>query len=118
VQETVAHESILAAPLAMLPAYRGRALIVSAVNDAQLPGSDSDPIFAAWERHQGQDASDDRRNQSCQAKSKFKLRYATLGFQPVARLDDEEMWPVAFALTSLTTAGEKQIAELVKKAAG
>jgi uncharacterized protein YdhG (YjbR/CyaY superfamily) len=53
-----------------------------------------------------------------QAKSKFKVRYSTLGFQPDARLDDEEMWPVAFALTSLTAAGEKLIAELVKKAAG
>ena len=53
-----------------------------------------------------------------QAKSKFKVRYSTLGFQPDARLDDEEMWPVAFAVTSLTAAGEKRIAELVKKAAG
>ncbi len=52
-----------------------------------------------------------------QAKSKFKVRYSTLGFQPDARLDEEEMWPVAFALTSLTAAGEKRIAELVKKAA-
>jgi uncharacterized protein YdhG (YjbR/CyaY superfamily) len=53
-----------------------------------------------------------------QAKSKFKVRYSTLGFQPDARLDDEEMWPVAFALTGLTTAVEKRIVELVKKAAG
>lgn len=53
-----------------------------------------------------------------QAKSKFKVRYSTFGFQPDARLDDEEMWPVAFALTSLTAAGEKRIAELVKAAAG
>lgn len=53
-----------------------------------------------------------------QAKSKFKVRYATLGFQHDAQLDDGEMWPVAFAVTSLTTAGEKRIAELVKKAAG
>jgi uncharacterized protein YdhG (YjbR/CyaY superfamily) len=53
-----------------------------------------------------------------QAKSKFKVRYSTLGFQPDARLDEEEMWPVAFALTSLTAAGETRIAELVKKAAG
>ncbi len=52
-----------------------------------------------------------------QAKSKFKVRYSTLGFQHDARLDDEEMWPVAFAVTSLTSAGEKRIAELVKKAA-
>jgi uncharacterized protein YdhG (YjbR/CyaY superfamily) len=53
-----------------------------------------------------------------QAKAKFKVRYSTLGFQHDARLDDGEIWPVAFAVTSLTPAGEKQIAELVKKAAG
>jgi uncharacterized protein YdhG (YjbR/CyaY superfamily) len=52
-----------------------------------------------------------------QAKSKFKVRYSTLGFQPDARLDEEEMWPVAYALTSLTAAGERRIAELVRKAA-
>jgi uncharacterized protein YdhG (YjbR/CyaY superfamily) len=51
-----------------------------------------------------------------QAKSKFKVRYSTLGFQPDAQLDDGEMWPVAYALTSLTTASERRIAELVKKA--
>ena len=53
-----------------------------------------------------------------QSKEKFKVRYSTLGFQPDARLDDGEIWPVAFAVTSLTPAGEKRIAELVKKAAG
>jgi uncharacterized protein YdhG (YjbR/CyaY superfamily) len=53
-----------------------------------------------------------------QAKSKFKVRYSTFGFQPDARLDDGEMWPVAFAITSVTPAAEKRIAELVKKAAG
>lgn len=52
-----------------------------------------------------------------QAKSKFKVRYSTLGFQPDARLDEGEMWPVAYALTSLTPAGERRIAELVRKAA-
>jgi uncharacterized protein YdhG (YjbR/CyaY superfamily) len=53
-----------------------------------------------------------------QAKTKFKVRYSTLGFQHDARLDDGAIWPVAFAVTSLNPAGEKQIAELVKKAAG
>ncbi|HSW41782.1 MAG TPA: hypothetical protein VLM76_04670 [Patescibacteria group bacterium] len=53
-----------------------------------------------------------------QAKSKFKVRYSTLGLQPDARLDEGEMWPVAYALASLTSAGERRIAELVKKAAG
>jgi uncharacterized protein YdhG (YjbR/CyaY superfamily) len=53
-----------------------------------------------------------------QAKSKFKVRYSTFGFQPEARIDDGEMWPVAFAVTKLTAGVEKRIAELVKKAAG
>ena len=28
-------------------------------------------------------------------KSKFKVRYSTLGFQPDARLDDGDMWPTS-----------------------
>ena len=52
-----------------------------------------------------------------QAKSKFKVRYSTLGFQPDARIDDGEMWPVAFAVTELTPSAEARITELVKKAA-
>jgi uncharacterized protein YdhG (YjbR/CyaY superfamily) len=50
--------------------------------------------------------------------SKFKVRYSTFEFQPDARLDDGEMWPVSFAVTKLTAAVEARIAELVKKAAG
>ena len=53
-----------------------------------------------------------------QAASKFKTRYATLGFSEDASLDDGSMWPTAFALASLTAADEKRIAELVKKAVG
>ena len=53
-----------------------------------------------------------------QPKSKFKVRYSTFGFQPDARIDDGEMWPVAFAVTELTPAAEARIVELVKKAAG
>lgn len=52
-----------------------------------------------------------------QAASKFKVRYATFGFQPDANLDEGTMWPVAFALTELTTADEVKIAALVRKAA-
>ena len=48
---------------------------------------------------------------------KFKTRYATLGFQPGAQLDEGTMWPTSWALTSLTSADEKRIATLVKKAA-
>jgi len=51
-----------------------------------------------------------------QAASKFKVRYATFGFQPDAHLDDGTMWPTAFALTELTAADEARIGALVKKA--
>ena len=33
-----------------------------------------------------------------QPKSKFKVRYSTFGFQPDAKIDDGEMWPIAFAV--------------------
>jgi uncharacterized protein YdhG (YjbR/CyaY superfamily) len=47
---------------------------------------------------------------------KFKTRYATLGFNDVANLDDGAMWPVAFALKEVTAAVEAQISTLVKQA--
>jgi uncharacterized protein YdhG (YjbR/CyaY superfamily) len=49
-------------------------------------------------------------------RQKFKERYATLGFNDTAQLDDGAMWPVAFALTELTAAEEARITELVKQA--
>src|SRR5262249_24936065 len=52
----------------------------------------------------------------CQPATKFKTRYATLGFSDKANLDEGSMWPCAYALTKLTAAAEKQIAALVKKA--
>jgi uncharacterized protein YdhG (YjbR/CyaY superfamily) len=48
--------------------------------------------------------------------SKFKERYATLGFNATANLDEGTMWPTSFALTELTAADEARIAALVKKA--
>jgi len=51
-----------------------------------------------------------------QSAQKFKTRYATLGFNAAANLDEGGMWPVAFALKSLTAAEEARIAALVKKA--
>jgi uncharacterized protein YdhG (YjbR/CyaY superfamily) len=52
-----------------------------------------------------------------QAAAKFKSRYATLGFDVAARLDEGTMWPTAFAVTALSAADEDRIAALVKKAA-
>jgi uncharacterized protein YdhG (YjbR/CyaY superfamily) len=48
--------------------------------------------------------------------SKFKERYATLGFNAKANLDEGNMWPTSFALKELTAAEEARIGELVKKA--
>jgi uncharacterized protein YdhG (YjbR/CyaY superfamily) len=48
--------------------------------------------------------------------AKFKERYAMLGFQDNANLDDGSMWPVAYALPKLTKADETKIAKLVKQA--
>jgi uncharacterized protein YdhG (YjbR/CyaY superfamily) len=47
---------------------------------------------------------------------KFKERYAMLGFNDRAKLDDGSMWPIAYALTKLTPADEKKIRALVTKA--
>ena len=51
-----------------------------------------------------------------QSAQKFKTRYATLGFNAPANLDEGAMWPVAFAVTKLTPADDARIAALVKKA--
>jgi len=50
------------------------------------------------------------------AASKFNSRYATLGFNDTANLDEGAMWPTSFALKELTAADEERIAALVKKA--
>jgi uncharacterized protein YdhG (YjbR/CyaY superfamily) len=51
-----------------------------------------------------------------QPAQKFKTRYATLGFNDAAHLDEGSMWPTAFALTKLTTADEAKVGALVRKA--
>ena len=51
-----------------------------------------------------------------QPAQKFKTRYATFGFSDEAHLDEDSMWPNAFALTKLTAADEARIGALVKKA--
>ena len=51
-----------------------------------------------------------------QSADKFKARYATLGFNDNANLDEGALWPTSFALKELTPAVEKKIAALVKKA--
>jgi uncharacterized protein YdhG (YjbR/CyaY superfamily) len=50
--------------------------------------------------------------------SKFKERYSSFGFNAEANLDEGTMWPTAWAITKLSKADEKELARLVKKAAG
>ena len=47
---------------------------------------------------------------------KFKYRYATLGFQDVATLDDGDVWPVAYALADWTPDVEAKVTALVNAA--
>ena len=49
--------------------------------------------------------------------AKFKVRYAEVGFNEFARLDDGDMWPTAFAVIAMNAAIEKKLTALVKKAA-
>jgi uncharacterized protein YdhG (YjbR/CyaY superfamily) len=52
-----------------------------------------------------------------QPAKKFKTRYATLGFNDAANLDEGAMWPIGFALAKLTAGEEARIAGLVRRAA-
>lgn len=50
--------------------------------------------------------------------SKFKIRYATIEFQQAAQLDDGGLWPVGYAVTSMTAADEERIAAILRTAVG
>lgn len=63
-------------------------------------------------------AKDDKVVCFFQSAGRFKTRYATFGFNAIAKLDDGDMWPVSFALKKLTAAEEARISALVKKAVG
>ena len=51
-----------------------------------------------------------------QAAAKFKTRYATIGFEDRAALDDGELWPIGFAVRKWTPEVEQRVTELVRKA--
>jgi uncharacterized protein YdhG (YjbR/CyaY superfamily) len=53
-----------------------------------------------------------------QGAEKFGSRYATLGFNDAANLDEGAMWPTSFALKELGAAEEARTGELVRRAAG
>jgi uncharacterized protein YdhG (YjbR/CyaY superfamily) len=47
---------------------------------------------------------------------KFGQRYSSLEFQDSAHLDDGDVWPIGFAITTWTPDVEKKVAELVARA--
>jgi uncharacterized protein YdhG (YjbR/CyaY superfamily) len=51
-----------------------------------------------------------------QSAQKFNARYATLGFNDAANLDEGAMWPTSFALKELSATEEARIGALVKRA--
>ena len=48
--------------------------------------------------------------------AKFKVRYAEVGFNEWAHLDDGVMWPTAFAVTAMDADVEQALTALVTKA--
>ena len=48
--------------------------------------------------------------------AQVKQRYATLGFEQNANIDEGVMWATSFGLTKIDKSNEKQIAELINKA--
>ncbi|HEY0238195.1 MAG TPA: DUF1801 domain-containing protein [Friedmanniella sp.] len=50
------------------------------------------------------------------AASKFGARYATLGFNDVARLDDGDLWPTEYAVRSMADAVATRIETLIRRA--
>jgi uncharacterized protein YdhG (YjbR/CyaY superfamily) len=48
--------------------------------------------------------------------AKFKVRYAEVGFNEWAHLDDGDMWPTAYAVVAMNPAVEARLRTLVAKA--
>lgn len=53
-----------------------------------------------------------------QPAAKFGTRYATLGFNDAAALDDGDLWPSAYAITTWNDAVANDVRALVKRAFG
>jgi len=51
-----------------------------------------------------------------QSAAKFKGRYATIGFQQDANLDEGNFWPSSYAVTRLTAADQKRLVALLERA--
>ncbi|MGW8482690.1 iron chaperone [Microbacterium sp. NPDC055903] len=52
-----------------------------------------------------------------QPATKFKVRYATFGFETIANLDEGTVWPTSYAVTELTDADLDFFRERIRRAA-
>lgn len=110
-KDKVDGESDLLAKIAAMPASdRDMAERIHAIVQANAPELEPKTWYGmpAW-------AKDGKVICFFKAADKFKSRFATFGFEEAANLDDGSMWATSWALTKLTPAGEKEIAQLVKK---
>ena len=107
-----AESAVLAAIAAMKEPDRSMAKRIHAIIKDSAPGL-SPKTWYGMPAYANEDG-----NVVCffQSAQKFKARYATLGFNDKANLDEGNMWPIAFALTDLTPTEEARITALVKKA--
>ncbi len=98
---------------AMAPDDRGLAEQVHAIVAEAAPGLAPKTWYGmpAWAR-------DGKPVVFFQDAGKFKARYATLGFNDGAALDDGAMWPTAFALVRIGPEERALIAALARRAAG
>jgi uncharacterized protein YdhG (YjbR/CyaY superfamily) len=53
-----------------------------------------------------------------QPAKKFNTRYATIGFEDTAQLDDGDLWPVGFGVRAWTPAVDQAVRERVRRAIG
>jgi len=104
--------ALLAKIAAMQEPDRGMAKRIHAIVKANAPSLSS----TTWYGMPAYANKDGKAVFFFQDKAKFKARYATLGFNDSANLDEGAMWPIAFALKQVTAADEAKIGALVKKA--
>ena len=62
-------------------------------------------------------AKDGRNIVFYQPAAKFQTRYGSIGFDQNAALDDGAVWPVAYAVIEMTADVERQLRELIRRAA-
>lgn len=52
------------------------------------------------------------------AAAKYESRYATIGFEEAATLDDGDLWVTSFAILAWTAETEKTVTDCIRRAAG